>query len=216
MAMDRNRETPENTGSTEVGGEHRRPVPTGTTSDGLPDVDRDGRDDRVERAGRADRTDRVHRTDTSDHAHEKFGGMNVGAGFFGWLVAIAMTILLISIVGAIADRRRLRHQRTESDARSQAGTIGIATAIVLLVILRLRLLLSAATSRAACRASTVPARASWCGSSACSSRSSRPCSARSSARSTTCWTGSTCPGSRSRADQAGTGGHHRGRSTSWS
>ena len=137
MAMDRNRETPENTGSTEVGGEHRRPVPAGTTSDGFPDVDRDGRGDRVERAERTDRTDRVHRTDTSDHAHEKFGGMNVGAGFFGWLVAIAMTILLISIVGAILTAVGSNTSVTQSDARSQAGTIGIATAVVLLVILAL-------------------------------------------------------------------------------
>src|SRR4051812_15053027 len=34
-------------------------------------------------------------------AHEKFGGLNWGACFFGWLVAIAMAILLTSIVGAI-------------------------------------------------------------------------------------------------------------------
>ena len=39
----------------------------------------------------------------ADHeaAHEKFGGMNLGACFFGWLVAIAVTVLLTGIVGAI-------------------------------------------------------------------------------------------------------------------
>ena len=55
----------------------------------------------TERAEHDDRTGRAYRADDTDHAHEKFGGMNLGAGFFGWLVAIAMTILLIGIVGAI-------------------------------------------------------------------------------------------------------------------
>jgi MFS family permease len=105
----------ENTGSTEIGGaetrgEHRRPVTTATTDDRY--VDR-------------------------DHAHEKFGGMNLGAGFFGWLVAVAMTILLISVVGAILTAIGSSTSVTQSQARNQAGTIGIATAIALLVILAL-------------------------------------------------------------------------------
>jgi hypothetical protein len=113
----------ENTGSTEVDraetdGEHRRPVPSTTTDDRYVDADRDGRADR-------------------DHAHEKFGGMNLGAGFFGWLVAIAMTILLISIVGAILTAVGSSTSVTQSQARNQAGTIGIATALALLVILAL-------------------------------------------------------------------------------
>ena len=40
---------------------------------------------------------------------DKFGGLNPGAAFFGWLVAMAVAILLTSIVGA--DRRRGRLQR---------------------------------------------------------------------------------------------------------
>ena len=106
-------------GSTQTGGEHRRPVAThdtGATREGYTDVDRDGR---------------------RDHAREKFGGMNLGAGFFGWLVAIAMTILLISIVGAILTAIGSSTSITQSQAKSQAGTIGIATAVVLLVILAL-------------------------------------------------------------------------------
>jgi hypothetical protein len=137
MAMDSNRETPDTTGSTEVGGEHRRPVSTGTTNDGFPDVDRDGRDDRVERTHETHDTRYVHDTDTTDHAREKFGGMNIGAGFFGWLVAVAMTILLISIVGAILAAVGSNTSVTQSDAKSSAGTIGIVTAIVLLAILGL-------------------------------------------------------------------------------
>jgi len=111
MALGRKHETRPvgDTGSTEVGS-------TGAANDGYTDVDRDGR---------------------RDHAREKFGGMNLGAGFFGWLVAIAMTILLISIVGAILTAVGSSTSVTQSDARKQAGTIGIATAVVLLVILAL-------------------------------------------------------------------------------
>ena len=131
MALGREHETRPvgNTGSTEVGstevgstetaGEHRRPVTTtGGTNDGYTDVDRDGGPGR-------------------DHAREKFGGMNLGAWFFGWLVAIAMTILLISIVGAILTAVGSSTSITQADAKSQAGTIGIATAVALLVILAL-------------------------------------------------------------------------------
>jgi amino acid transporter len=69
------------------------------------------------------------------HARDKFGGMNLGAGFFGWLVAIAIAILLTSIVGAVAAAAGASSNVTQSDAQRQAGTIGIAAAIVLLVVL---------------------------------------------------------------------------------
>jgi amino acid transporter len=73
------------------------------------------------------------RDDTA--AREKFGGMNLGAGFFGWLVAIAIAILLTSIVGAIATALGSSSNVTQSDAQRQAGTIGIVAAIVLLLVL---------------------------------------------------------------------------------
>ena len=37
-----------------------------------------------------------------DVRRERFGGLNPGAAFFGWLVAIAVSLLLTGIVGAIA------------------------------------------------------------------------------------------------------------------
>src|SRR3954452_18629596 len=69
------------------------------------------------------------------HAREKFGGMNIGAGFFGWLVAIAIAILLTSIVGAVAAAAGASSNVTQSEAQRQAGSIGIVAAIVLLVVL---------------------------------------------------------------------------------
>jgi MFS family permease len=70
-----------------------------------------------------------------DARRDKFGGMNLGAAFFGWLVAIAVSILLTSIAGAIAAAVGRDAQITQSEAQKQAGTIGIAAGIVLLVVL---------------------------------------------------------------------------------
>ncbi len=68
-------------------------------------------------------------------AREQFGGRNLGAGFFGWLVAIGMAILLIGIIGAIAAAAGETARITQSDAEREAGSIGVAAAIVLLVVL---------------------------------------------------------------------------------
>ena len=68
-------------------------------------------------------------------ARERFGGMNVGADFFGWLVAVAVAVLLISIVGAVLAGLSSTTNVTQSEAERQAGTIGVAAAIVLLVVL---------------------------------------------------------------------------------
>jgi amino acid transporter len=68
-------------------------------------------------------------------ARERFGGINWGAAFFGWLVAIAMTILLVSIAGAVLTAVGSSQNITQNDAERQAGTIGIAAGIVLLVVL---------------------------------------------------------------------------------
>ena len=66
---------------------------------------------------------------------DEFGGINWGAAFFGWLVAIAMTILLTGIFGAIAAAIGSENDFTQYQAERSAGTIGIVTAIALLAIL---------------------------------------------------------------------------------
>lgn len=82
-------------------------------------------------------SDSVH-TDTSDaHARDKFGGLNLGAAFFGWIVAVGVAILLAGIVGAVLTAVGSSIEVTQSDAERSAGTIGVSTAIVLLVILAL-------------------------------------------------------------------------------
>jgi amino acid transporter len=68
-------------------------------------------------------------------ARDRFGGMNWGAAFFGWLVAIALAVLLVSVAGAVLAAVGANTDVTQSEAERQAGTIGVAAAVVLLVVL---------------------------------------------------------------------------------
>lgn len=82
--------------------------------------------------------DRVLVTDRRwDDAHDQFGGMNPGAAFFGWLVAIAMTVLLTGLVGAVATAVGATVELTQSTAEREAGTIGIVAAAVLATVMLL-------------------------------------------------------------------------------
>jgi hypothetical protein len=74
-------------------------------------------------------------TDDRDETYDKFGGANLGAGIFGWLVAVAVTVLLTGIIGAVAAAIGDAQNITQSDAEREAGTVGVASAIVLLVVL---------------------------------------------------------------------------------
>lgn len=73
----------------------------------------------------------------SADARDEFGGLNSGAAFFGWLVAIAVATLLISIIGAVLTAVGSSMRFTQSEAERSAGTIGVSAAIVLLVVLAL-------------------------------------------------------------------------------
>lgn len=90
------------------------------------DVDRKSYSDAKERVAEGDR-----------HQREEFGGMHFGAGFFGWIVAIGMAILLFGITGAVAAGVGASNSLTRTDLESQSGSIGIGAAIVLLVVLML-------------------------------------------------------------------------------
>ena len=70
-------------------------------------------------------------------ARDRFGGINWGAGFFGWLVAIGMTIILSGIVGAILSAIGSQIDLTLRDARSSAGTAAITAGVILLAVLML-------------------------------------------------------------------------------
>jgi hypothetical protein len=83
-----------------------------------------------------DRTERaVGHPAGEDEARDRFGGLNVGAAFFGWLVAVAISLLLTSIVGAVVAAISSSTQVTQSQAQREAGTIGLVSAVVLVVVL---------------------------------------------------------------------------------
>jgi hypothetical protein len=110
----------------------RRPVTGGATSattseqvhlgDGSSDPGGDGREV-------------VDRRDRDAEARERFGGANWGCCFFGWLVAIALAVLLTSVVGAVVAALGSTSQVSQSEAQRQAGTIGVAAGVTLLVVL---------------------------------------------------------------------------------
>jgi hypothetical protein len=68
-------------------------------------------------------------------ARDRFGGANVGAAFFGWLVAVGMTALLTGIIAVVATAIGYSNNITQTDAERAAGTVTLVTAIVLLAIL---------------------------------------------------------------------------------
>jgi hypothetical protein len=76
-----------------------------------------------------------HRVYDEDRARERFGGANLGAAFFGWLVAVGMTALLTGILAVAATAIGYSQDITQSDAERAAGTVTLVTAIVLLAVL---------------------------------------------------------------------------------
>src|SRR5690242_5529026 len=95
---------------------------TDTATTGTRTVDREPlRDEPASRAERA--------AVARENAYERFGGINWGAAFFGWLVTIAVTVLLTSIIGAVVAAVSDSTNVTQTDAERQAGTIGMAAAI---------------------------------------------------------------------------------------
>ncbi|GAA2080613.1 hypothetical protein GCM10009821_21300 [Aeromicrobium halocynthiae] len=72
-----------------------------------------------------------------DAARERFGGQNIGAAFFGWIVAMGVAILLAGIIGAVLTAVGSDIGVTQSEAEREAGTIAVATAVVALLVLGL-------------------------------------------------------------------------------
>ena len=99
----------------------------------LGDHDTRTHDENVERTAYDDPEERV--AEVEQVRREEWGGMNIGAGFFGWLVAVGMAVLLSSIIGAIAGAVGDANDVTQSDLERQSGEISIGAAIVLLVVL---------------------------------------------------------------------------------
>src|SRR3954467_14651185 len=77
--------------------------------------------------------------DAVDAQHDRFGGIKWGAAFFGWLSANGLAIILLAILSAAGVAFGLTQAssagQAADQASQQAGTIGIAGGIALLVVL---------------------------------------------------------------------------------
>jgi hypothetical protein len=65
---------------------------------------------------------------------EEFGGINWGAAFFGWLVAVGLGALLVGLLAGAGAAVGLT-ELSESEATGNASELGLGGAIVLLVAL---------------------------------------------------------------------------------
>ena len=90
------------------------------------------------RADAADPAPVAVEPDFRDVNHEvdpEYRGFKGGAAFFGWLVAIGLIALLTGIISAIAAAVGYAITIDWNAAKAEAGTIGIASGAVLLLIL---------------------------------------------------------------------------------
>ncbi len=77
---------------------------------------------------------RERMNETRARQREEYGGINWGAAFFGWLVAVGLGSLLLAIVAAAGAAVGLT-QVSGAEAEQNAETIGLGGAIALLVVL---------------------------------------------------------------------------------
>ena len=124
-----------------------------------PDRPRDARENGTDRRTAAPLRPRARCTRVRARQREEYGGINWGAAFFGWLVAVGLGALLVGLLAAagaavgLTDavggrRRRQRDRDRRSAARSRCSPRSPSPTS------------AAATSAGACRASTARARAS--------------------------------------------------------
>jgi hypothetical protein len=86
-------------------------------------------------AGTADRWDRRDAVGVDrERQYERFGGVNWGAAFFGWLVAVGIAALLTALLSAVGAAIGLT-EVSESEARASAETISVVGGILLILVL---------------------------------------------------------------------------------
>jgi hypothetical protein len=69
-----------------------------------------------------------------ERQYERFGGVNWGAAFFGWLVAVGIAALLTALLSAAGAAIGLT-EVSESEARASAETISVVGGILLILML---------------------------------------------------------------------------------
>jgi hypothetical protein len=71
-----------------------------------------------------------------ERQRDEYGGFNIGAAFFGWLVAVGVAVLLTALLSAAGAAIGLT-ELSEADAKSNADTISIVGGILLVLVLAL-------------------------------------------------------------------------------
>ncbi|MEJ7659693.1 MAG: hypothetical protein WKG07_08740 [Hymenobacter sp.] len=66
---------------------------------------------------------------------EAFGGVKVGAAFFGWLTAVGATVILVALVAAVASALDLGTVVDGGTTSEDLRSVGIGAAIAVLVVL---------------------------------------------------------------------------------
>jgi len=69
-----------------------------------------------------------------ERQRDEYGGFNIGAAFFGWLVAVGIAVLLTALLSAAGAAIGLT-EISEGEAESNAATISIVGGILLIVVL---------------------------------------------------------------------------------
>jgi hypothetical protein len=69
-----------------------------------------------------------------ERQRDEYGGFNIGAAFFGWLVAVGIAVLLTAFLSAAGAAIGLT-ELSETEAESSAETISIIGGILLIIVL---------------------------------------------------------------------------------
>src|SRR4051794_31851982 len=80
-------------------------------------------------------TTRETMRDVRARQRAEYGGINWGAAFFGWLVAIGVAVILLAILSAAGTAFGLGDNVSTSDAKANADTIGLVGGILLIAAL---------------------------------------------------------------------------------
>ena len=89
---------------------------------------------RIPGNGRAEGTGRSAPETVRERQRDEYGGFNIGAAFFGWLVAIGIGVLLTALLSAAGAAIGLT-SLSEGEARSGADAISIIGGILFIVVL---------------------------------------------------------------------------------
>jgi len=91
-------------------------------------------DDRVRDDHEVNRREAAGPAVVRERQRDEYGGFNIGAAFFGWLVAVGIAVLLTALLSAAGAAIGLT-ELSEGEAESNAETISIIGGILLIAVL---------------------------------------------------------------------------------